>query len=611
MKSLLKKVVAVLVILVCILIGVSYEGSIKYLPEDIVWKLLDWQEWYEIKFNLPDKIIKSSTPSQFEALIVENDVPARMRDGVHLRANIFRPKKVDKLPTLVIRVPYGKDGSYIYMPAVGKHFAQRGYAVVTQDVRGKWASDGVFDPMVNEINDGYDTIEWVINQPWSNGTVGIFGESYYSYTSMAAAVSKHPAIKCLSLSTMDADPYRSTYRNGAFQMQAMGQWAIYMEHQTEQNSLRMDRWHLPLSTYSDAPGIPSAFFKKIIQNPFRGLMSDSINLAPQLAEVDLPVLHFAGWYDNFLNGSILNWQSLRKTFPDRNSIIIGPWDHEYSPRDTGRIGRIPIGKAASNTYYNEIEKFFDACLKKDKPELYQPSPVRIFVMGDNVWRDEQEWPLARTKYQEYYFTSQGNANTAKGNGRLVADVPATEAKDEFIYDPTNPVQITMEENQWEVAKLMTDRNLVQAREDVLVFTSEQLENDTEVTGPIKVTLYASSSAKDTDFTATLVDVYPDGHTQLIQDGIIRARYRQSNTEQNLLEPGKIYEFVIDLWATSNVFKKGHRFQVEISSSNFDKFNRNLNTSEAFGMSSKIVSANQTIYHGGSYPSRITLPIIPR
>jgi len=611
MKSLIKKGVAVLVVLVCILIGVSYDGSLKYLPEDIVWKLLDWQELYEIKFNLPDKRIKSSTPSQFESLIVEYDVPAKMRDDVQLRANIFRPKKVEKLPTLIIRVPYGKDGSYIFMRAVGKHFAERGYAVVTQDVRGKWASDGVFDPMLNEMNDGYDTIEWVIAQPWSNGKVGIFGESYYSYTSMAAAVSKHPALKCLSLSTMDADPYRSSYRNGAFQMQAMGQWAIYMEHQTEQNALRMDRWHLPLLTYADVPGIPSAFFKKVIQNPFQGVMSESINLAPQLAEVDLPILHFAGWYDNFLNGSILNWQSLRKTFPHRNAMIIGPWDHEYSTRETGRIGKIPIGESAGNVYYDDIESFFDACLKAEKPELYRTSPIRIFVMGDNVWRDEQEWPLERAKYQNYYFTSKGNANTAKGNGRLVADVPTAEATDEFIYDPTNPVQITLEESQWEVAKLMTDRSEVQKRADVLVFTGDPLKKDTEVTGPIKVTLFSSSSAKDTDFTATLVDVYPDGHTQLIQDGIIRARYRLSNAEQKLLEPGKIYEFEIDLWATSNVFKKGHRFQVEISSSNFDKFNRNLNNGEAFGVSDNIVSAYQTIYHGGGYPSRITLPIIPR
>ncbi len=611
MKALLKKVSAGLIVLVLIVVGVSYDGSLKFLPEDIIWKLLEWQELYEVTFNLPDKRIPSSTSPQFDELIIDNDVPAPMRDGVILKANIFRPKGVERVPTLVIREPYSKDGSYIFMPAVGRHFARRGYAVVTQDVRGKWASEGVFDPMANEINDGYDTIDWIAKQPWSNGKVGIFGESYYSYTSMAAAVGRHPALKCLSLSTMDADPFRSTYRNGAFQMQAMGYWAIYMEHQTEQNALRIDPWHLPLATFADVGDIPSAFFKRVTQNPLRGELSESINLAPQLATVDLPVLHFAGWYDNFLKGSIQNWQSMQKSYPDRNSLIIGPWDHEYSTRNTSRIGKIPIGDLANNTYYDEIEKFSDSCLKSSSPQDYSPAPVRIFVMGDNVWRDEQEWPLARTQYRKYYIDSRGKANTNDGDGRLSMQPPKREDKDEFIYDPKNPIQITMEENQWEVAKLMTDRSQVQKREDVLVYTSEPLEVDTEVTGPIKVTLYAASSAKDTDFTATLIDVYPDGHTQLIQDGIIRARYRLSDKKEALLEPGKIYAFEIDLWATSNVFKKGHRFQVEISSSNFDKFSRNLNNGEPLGTSDRIVVAKQTVYHGDRYPSHIVLPVIPR
>jgi putative CocE/NonD family hydrolase len=232
-------------------------------------------------------------------------------------------------------------------------------------------------------------------------------------------------------------------------------------------------------------------------------------------------------------------------------------------------------------------------------------------MGDNVWRDENEWPLARTHYVKYYLNSGGHANTAKGDGYLSTGIPETQGTDNYIYDPKNPVQLATEQTQWDIQKQMTTRETVQKRPDLLVYTGEPLTADMEVTGPIIMTLFASTSAKDTDFTATLVDVYPDGHTQLIQDGIVRMRYLNSDTREELLVPGQIYTITIDMWATSNVFKKGHRIQVEVSSSNFDKFDRNLNTGETFGRSTAMISVKQTIYHSKAYPSHITLPVIPR
>ncbi len=264
LKSIAKIILIFFAGVIVVIIAKGYQGSVKYLPKDIIWELLDIQELYDVHVRLPFKKLHSSTDEKVADISIEKNVHSAMRDGTILRANVFRPRGKGKFPAIMVRVPYGKDGSYIYMPAVGKHFAHRGYAVITQDVRGKWASDGKFEPMMNEINDGYDTIEWIIRQPWSDGTVGTFGESYYSFTAMAAAASMHPALKSYSPSTMDPDPFRATFRGGAFQMQAMGYWCIYMDCKTEQNQLRINPWHLPLISLADTCDISSRFYTFLI-----------------------------------------------------------------------------------------------------------------------------------------------------------------------------------------------------------------------------------------------------------------------------------------------------------------------------------------------------------
>jgi putative CocE/NonD family hydrolase len=236
--------------------------------------------------------------------------------------------------------------------------------------------------------------------------------------------------------------------------------------------------------------------------------------------------------------------------------------------------------------------------------------VRLFVVGDNVWRYENEWPPTQTEFTKYYFHSQGHANTLNGDGALALAPPADEPLDTYIYDPANPVQASNEIDLWYLAAELKDRTPVEQRNDVLIYTSAPLEGDMEITGPITVTLYASSSAVDTDFTAALIDVFPDGHAQMIQEGIQRARYRESSTEPTLIDPGNVYDYTIDLWSTSHVIKAGHSIRVEISSSNFDRFARNLNTGTQFGTTSEMVTATQTIYHTAEYPSHITLPVIP-
>jgi len=291
-------------------------------------------------------------------------------------------------------------------------------------------------------------------------------------------------------------------------------------------------------------------------------------------------------------------------------LLIAPTDHELTPAETHRIGRIDIGKEAWT--YDRLQHFFDYWLKGADNGFNRTPRVEIFTIGDNKWRYEDEWPPARVQYTRYYFHSGGSANTLHGDGLLNTRKPGDEPTDSYVYDPDKPITISLGHKElWSLAQTLKDRSSVEQRADVLVYTTPNLKKELEITGPITVTLSAASSARDTDFTAALVDVFPDGYTHIIQEGIVRARYRSSDSEASLIEPGKIYEYTIDLWATSYVVKQGHRIRVEISSSNFNRWDRNPNTGNEFGMDAETVKATQTIYHDRQHPSYITLLIIPR
>jgi len=292
-------------------------------------------------------------------------------------------------------------------------------------------------------------------------------------------------------------------------------------------------------------------------------------------------------------------------------LLMGPWAHllPYSVPTTRGTGDIDFGPESRIELHEIQVRWFDYWLKGIKNGIMEEPPIRIFVMGNNVWRDEYEWPLARTQYTPYYFRSKGKANSDKGDGILSPEPPADEPADHYIYDPYQPVP-TLGGNTLGIAMGVFDQRPVESMPNVLVYTSPPLEKDLEVTGPIRVELFASSSAPDTDFTAKLVDVRPDGYGQNIADGIIRARYRNSLTYPSLLRPGEIYEFTIDLWATSHVFKTGHRIRVDISSSNFPRFDRNPNTGNRINTDRELRSAEQRIFHDSKYPSHILLPVIP-
>ena len=327
----------------------------------------------------------------------------------------------------------------------------------------------------------------------------------------------------------------------------------------------------------------------------------------------------SGWYDIFLGGAIRNFVGMREngaTDAARNGqrLIIGPWFHDDSPGSVGgEVNFGPSASAVSFDFHGTKLRWFDYWLKGEDNGVGEEDPVRIFVMGANEWRSEKEWPLARTQYTDYYLHSGGRANSARGDGSLSIEAPGDEPYDAYLYNPNNPVPTRGGGLCCDAAASPPgsfDQSAIEAREDVLVYSTEVLESPVEVTGPVTVTLYAASSAVDTDFTAKLVDACPCGGAVNLADGIVRARYRESTEEAKLITPGEVYEYKIDLWATSNLFKAGHRIRLEISSSNFPRFDRNPNTGECAGSGDGEPSLHRRLLHNGSY-SRVTLPVIPR
>lgn len=586
------------------------------LVADLKWKVGELVDKYDKHVRLPFMKIETPTPDRFSKVVIEEDVAIPMRDGTLLYADIYKPKDAARLQVILIRLPYGKDEYYCWMPAVGKFWARKGYICVVQDVRGRFSSEGTFWPFVKEAQDGYDTIDWIAKQPWCDGNIGMMGESYYGYTTWAAATTNHPNLKCIAPSNIAIDPYSAVFQNGAFCLQTLGIYPILMNSRTYQNVLKLDHWHLPLVSMADEAGIRARSYKELIQNPLRNDGWERINLKHHYDRVKIPVLSLAGWYDVFLRASIEDWAELRDSranteLAGKEWLVIGPGDHESTTERTNRVGRLDIGDKSATTRWEVMQAFFDYYLKGVNNDFEKTPKVRIFVIGDNDWRYESEWPLARTEFTNYYFRSQGEANTLDGDGKLSTERPRVEPHDTYVYDPLDPVTASYEIDLWSLAEQLKDRLPVEERDDVLVYTTPELEKDLEITGPISVSLYAASSAVDTDFTAALVDVFPDGYIHLIQEGIIRASYRNSDSKLAPIEPEKVYEYKLDLWATSYVIKKGHKLGVEISSSNFDRFDRNPNTGKPFGTSPETIKATQKIYHSARYPSRITLPIIPR
>ena len=575
-------------------------------------------------------------------LKMETNIAVAMRDGVTLYADIYRPDGEGLYPTILQRTPYDKTNSLTNTMLDPIRAAKAGFAVVIQDTRGRHASEGEFYAFRDDIDDGYDTVEWAAAQPWSNGKVGMYGASYVGATQWLAATSRPPHLVTI-VPTVTASNYHDgwTYQGGAFELGFNMSWTLlqltlanFKNVSTVQNvpeERRSDLIHdvdnmtasfsyLPTK---DFPGLNSGLAKYYydwLAHPDFDEYWKRLSIEEHHSEINVPALHFGGWYDIFLGGTIRNYLGMKKsganeTARNRQRLIIGPWVH--GARGTTMAGQHYFGimaDAAAIDVDGVHLRWFDHWLNDANNGSVDDAPVRIFVMGDDAWRDEQEWPLARAVETKYYLHSSGKANSKHGDGSLSTVSPQSEAPDVYLYNPDNPVPTAGGAlccNPYFAANGAYDQNAVEERQDVLVYSTPPLEKDTEVTGPVTVTLWASTSTTDTDFTAKLVDVCEAGCARNLTDGIIRARYRDSMSNPTLLEPNRAYCYEIDLWATSNVFKAGHRIRLEVSSSNFPRFDRNTNTGNIIAEDTELRPALQTVFHDVQQASYISLSVVPR
>ena len=543
---------------------------------------------------------RKKAPSQ----INDFNVAVPMRDGVRLSVNVFRPGAIARYPTILLRTPYGK-GSVI-TPAY-QSFVNHGYAVVVQDVRGRYASGGAFEPINQEVTDGDDTLNWIARQPWSDRGVGMYGGSYLGIAQWKAAMTGNPHLKAIFPYVSGDDDYRDRFYSPGGAMK-IGHRLLWFEENMRAPKFKAPDFRIYVASLPErsadiaATGHKLEDWRRVANHPAYDEFWKTTSVREHLKDIRVPVYSVGGWYDNYVESDLDAFSIHHKYSPD-DHIMVGPWAHVFSATFNGA----DFGKDSLVPLRPEQLRWFDRWLKhNDDPALLPAHPVRIFVMGINQWRDEDEWPLARARGEKFYLDSAG---------RLGNRPEAHSAPDRFVYDPRNPVPtlggaVCCNPRIFPWGPL--DQRTVEKRHDVLVYSTTPLTTPIEVTGPIKVVLQVSSTATDTDFTAKLVDVFPDGTARNLTDGILRMRYRDSLETPKLMTPGDEYKVTIDAGVTSNVFLAGHRIRIEISSSNFPRFDRNSNTGGPIAdVSAKAtVPATQTVYHENKRYSYVLLPVVP-
>lgn len=578
-------------------------------------------------------------------IVVQKNVPVPMRDGVTLATDIYRPATGGPAPTLVARLPYSKDllATLTLLMPDPLRVAQAGYAVLVQDCRGCYLSEGTSTPFIHEAADGADAIAWAAAQPWSSGAVGMVGGSYLGAAQWLAAAEAPPALKAIApFITSDRFYAPWTYQGGAFQLGFCLFWALgyFALPELHRRLARRTATLAEVSAATRALGSIDALYRRLplaaipeleaaapfyldwLEHPYDDPYWRAIDPSRRQEQIRIPSLHIGGWYDPFLGGTLASYQGMRDhgATPEarRPQLVVGPWSHgiwhgAFPERDFGLLASTD----AIDLTGIQI-RWFDTWLKGHPAASDDEPPVKIFVMGVDQWREEEDWPLPDTAYRRLYLRSRGHANTGDGDGALSWEPPADEPCDRYRYDPRDPVPTRGGATLLPGALAAVnagprDQRPVEARADVLVYTTGPLERDLEVTGPVSLVLYAASSACDTDFTGKLVDVYPDGRALLITDGILRARCRGLPGGAEPLEAGRVYELRIDLVATANVFKAGHRVRLEVSSSNFPRFDRNTNTGGVIAREAEAdcMVATNSVFHSAAHPSHLLLPIIER
>ncbi|HEX9728774.1 MAG TPA: CocE/NonD family hydrolase [Gemmatimonadales bacterium] len=565
----------------------------------------------------------SSTRAQAtDSVVIETDVALVARDGTRLSADVYRPAPPGRYPVIVERTPYDNRATGV---AFGPLFAAHRYVYVAVDVRGRYDSQGTFYPYRDDASDGHDAIAWAATQPWSDGRVGTFGGSYLGFNQWLTAPGAPAALQTMVVFVSPVDYFDSpAHTGGAFNLGGRLPWALLVDDRENQDLTAVD-WttglrHLPLASADSAIGRDMPHFRDWVINADKNEYWARYRVGNRWTAIDIPVLHVGGWYDEFLRGTLAGFTHMRQEAPSPGTrreqrMLIGPWTHNVLGA-TGRVNDIEFGPDAVWRFQTELVAWYDRHLRDDTAVVFPGAPVRVFVMGSNRWAEFDDWPPPGATPTRFYLHSAGRANSAGGDGRLDRSTAGEEPADTYRYDPADPVPsvggatcciapgLYPEIMPWGPM----DQREVESRSDVLVYSTAPFDQPLTIVGPVRVRLHAASSAIDTDFTAKLVDVSPDGFARNLTDGIMRARYRTSTAEASFLTPGEVYVFDIDLAATANTFLHGHRLRLEISSSNFPWYDRNLNTGEhpAFGTESR--TATQTILHDRARASYVEVTV---
>jgi putative CocE/NonD family hydrolase len=578
----------------------------------------------------------SISKPQFET--IKKTVMIPMRDGVKLATDLYFPgTSQGKFPVIFIRTPYKKE----MVVLKGEYYSKRGYVVAIQDCRGRFASEGQWEPFVNEGDDGYDGIEWLGTRDWSNGKVGMIGGSYGGWVQLWAAVKKPPHLATIIPNVAPPDPFFNVpYEYGTFYLFAAIWWAEVVETEatgelagTALGKIFNRKYEkilkkLPvIELDKDIFEKVNPYWRKWIKNNVNKGYWEKCNFMSQLKDLDIPVFLQSGWFDGDGIGTKLNYMELKKSKNKHIKMIVGPWGH--TDESSSRLGDHDFGKEAALDLQSLYLRWFDFWLKGIDNKITREPLVQLFTMFSNQWLKADTYPLPQTQFTKFYISSQSGANSSKGDGKLVSSLPTGGKEyDKYLYDPGDPTPCPFyyfksEEEEKKEGETIIDveeakarreafHNLTtDARKDILVYRTEPLAEPLTVAGPLSAVLYASTSAKDTDWFVSLMDVDEEGKILVLARGTIRARFRNSFTDPQLLEGNKVYRYNIDLWHTGITFQKGHRIRVEVSSALFPLFSRNLNTGGHNEMETEYVKATQKVYHSPEYPSHILLPVIKK
>jgi len=572
---------------------------------------------------------------------VEKDVMIQMRDGAKLATDIYKPVAEGRHPVILLRTPYAKSMSELK----ARFYARRGYVFAAQDCRGRFASEGTWNPFFNEPKDGYDTIEWLAAQPWSTGKVGMVGGSYVGWVQWWAAKENPAHLATIIPNVAPPDPYFNIpYEYGSFFLFGAIWWADVLEKEAtadlsgramieigKKKYAKLLR-HLPVVDLDEKVlGKKNRYWREWIEHPDNDAYWDRANFAAYLKDFNVPVYHQSGWFDGDGIGSKLNYLAMRRFGHGNQKLVLGPWGHTDAAMRRGP-NETDFGPNAIVDLEGSYLRWLDRWLKGIENGIDRDPLVALFAMNTNKWLTGASYPLPETKFTKLYLAGGGKANTSKGNGRLSFEAPPEDAPfDSYVYDPGDPTPdpnfyttpedlagddaedstktVSVEEER---AKAMAYYGKVdEERGDILVYETPAIADSLVIAGPVSAVLYASSSAKDTDWFMRLSEIDENGLVYPLVHGTIRARYRESFSHCKLLKPGEVLEYRLDMWQTGVTIRKGHTLRVEVASASFPMFSRNLNTGKHNEKETKFIKATQRIYHDTKHPSHVLLAVIER